>query len=108
MGSTLLDLLYINIFVVIVIDQLRIDQPVKRLWWRWVMGKQVPFRDFSAKPFDCSLCLSWWLGLAYVLVTVRPLTIGYILLPLAYANFNFIINDLIILLREGWSRLMNL
>ena len=59
-------------------------------------------------PFDCSLCLSWWLGLAYVLVTVRPLTICYILLPLAYANFNFIINDLIILLREGWSRLMNL
>lgn len=106
MGKTLLDLLYINIFVVIVIDLLHIDQPLKRLWWKWAMGP-LPYKDFSAKPLDCSLCLSWWIGLAYVLVAVRPLSIGYILLPLAYANFNFIINDIIIKLCDLWARIID-
>lgn len=105
MGKTLLDLLWINVFVVIVIDQLKIDMPLKRLWWKWAMSP-LPFRDFSAKPFDCSLCLSWWLGLLYVLIAVRPLTLGYILLPLLFANFNFIINDIITKLCDLWARII--
>lgn len=107
MGETLLNLLWINIFFVVVIDQLEIDQPIKRLWWRWLVGAGVPFKDFSAKPFDCSLCLSWWVGLLYVLLAVRPITIGAVLLPLLFAFFNFIINDLIIKLRDLWAHLMD-
>lgn len=106
MGKTLLDLICINIFIVLVLDIHHIERPLKRLYWRWVMDG-VPYRDFSAKPFDCSLCLSWWVGLAYVLIAVRPLTIGVILLPLALASFNFIIKDIIIKLCDLWAHIID-
>ena len=72
-----------------------------------MMGAGVPFRDFSAKPLDCSLCLSWWAGLLYVLIAVRPLSIGAILLPLVFATFNFIIKDIIIKLCDLWAHIMD-
>lgn len=40
---------------------------IKRLIWRWLKGKQ-PYQSFSLKPFDCELCLTWWSGLAYLLI----------------------------------------
>lgn len=41
---------------------------LKRAIWRWLKGN-VPFRDFPLKPFDCELCLTWWCGLAYIIIS---------------------------------------
>lgn len=106
MGGTFLNLLYINIFVVICIDRLKIDQPLKRLWWRWVM-RGVPYRDFSAKPFDCSLCLSWWVGLAW-LVFADHFTFANVILDLVLATFNFVINNALIVIEELLTLLMDI
>lgn len=39
---------------------------IKRLIWRWLKGK-APYKDYSLKPFDCELCLTWWCGIVYLL-----------------------------------------
>lgn len=106
MGETFLTLLYINIFCVICIDRLQVDQPFKRLWWRWVMGRQVPYRNFSAKPFDCALCLSWWAGLAW-LIFAGHFSFGNVILALVLASFNFIINDALIIIAELLTYITN-
>ena len=98
MVRTLLDLIYINTFCVICIDHLHIDRVLKKVVWRW-MAKGAPYRDFPLKPFDCSLCASWWLGLAYILFSGN-ITIGRIVLPLVVAFFNPIINNILIVCKD--------
>lgn len=40
----------------------------KRTLWRWLKGG-APYREYSLKPFDCELCLTWWCGLIYIIAT---------------------------------------
>lgn len=105
MGNVWLDLLWINIFCVVCIDQLQIDQPLKRLIWKVGM-KGVPYKNFTLKPFDCALCASWWLGLLYIILTGN-LSLLMVVVVLGYAYLNFIINDILTTLKEWWARLMD-
>lgn len=41
---------------------------LKRLIWRWLKGK-TPYKDYSLKPLDCELCLTWWSGLSYTIIS---------------------------------------
>ena len=62
-------LLLITIAMTIVIDMTDFVDSVKHALWRWVFGKDgKPYRDFSMKPVDWSLCASWWLGLGYLII----------------------------------------
>lgn len=40
----------------------------KRALWRWLKGS-APYREYSLKPFDCELCLTWWCGIAYIIIS---------------------------------------
>mgnify|MGYP007022373505 CR=1 FL=1 len=51
------------------------------------------------KPFSCSLCMSWWTGLAFLLVT-KAVTVPYIVLTLAIAVFTPVIKDAILLIED--------
>lgn len=63
----IVDLLIITTLVCFVINSGAVDS-LKRMLWRWLKG-DVPFRDFPLKPLDCELCLTWWSGLSYIIVT---------------------------------------
>lgn len=104
MGAVL-DILIINIVMVIMIDHLHIQEdflfkPI------WKMMSKLPYNGWGFKPFSCSLCMSWWAGLLYIIIT-HHLTLLYIMIVLLMAVFNFTINDLIVLIKEYWSKLMD-
>ena len=67
-------MLYTNLFMislvlVFIIDISGVVDHIKRLVWRWVFKEKREYRDFEMKPFDCSLCSTWWCGLIYLCFT---------------------------------------
>lgn len=61
------DIIMIAILCCFVVNSGAVDS-LKRMLWRWLKG-DVPFRDFPLKPLDCELCLTWWSGLAYIIIS---------------------------------------
>lgn len=60
------DIILISLICVFVIDCTDIIPTVKRR-----IGNLIYHRDvnLTLKPFDCSLCMSFWCGLFYILLT---------------------------------------
>lgn len=63
----IVDLLIITTLVCFVVNSGAVDS-LKRMLWRWLKG-DVPYRDFPLKPLDCELCLTWWSGLVYIIIS---------------------------------------
>lgn len=76
-----LDIFFIVFIVVYIVDISGIVDTIKQVIWRWLF-KDREYREFRLKPFDCSLCLSFWSGLIYLLCVGQfniPM-IGYVCL----------------------------
>lgn len=63
-------MLIITCIVCFVIDVSGFVQSMKRLYLRrfWKM-KNPDISSLSWKPFDCSLCSTWWSCLLYIIIT---------------------------------------
>lgn len=95
----------INVICVICIDFLHVDVLVKRPLWLFLHGTGgLKYRDYQLKPFDCSLCTSWWCGLAYVAIS-GAISLKSVALCLVMAYGNFTINDGLIIIRELWIKI---
>lgn len=70
------------------------SESFKNLVWRVLGGKQKPLHQKPLKPFDCELCLTWWCGLAYLLIT-ENLTLMGLLLVAVVAWSTPIITDIL-------------
>lgn len=56
-------IVWATIVIVFVVDLSGFTQS----WKAW-LEKRTHYRIGSVKPFDCSLCLSWWIGLLLVYI----------------------------------------
>lgn len=63
----IIDLIAIATLCCFVVNSGAVDS-LKRAIWRWLKGS-APYREYSLKPFDCELCLTWWCGLLYIIIT---------------------------------------
>lgn len=59
----------ISIIVAYVIDYLMIVQQIKMFIFKLINGKNIPFKNYSIKPFDCPLCLTFWIILILGITT---------------------------------------
>ena len=59
----------ICLVLVFVIDISGVVDHIKRLVWRFAYKGKREYHDYEAKPFDCSLCSTWWCGLIYLCFT---------------------------------------
>lgn len=62
--NTILDILLIQVLICYLIDLSGFVQSLER-----GLGKILHYRVEIPKPFSCSLCTGWWLGLIYLLVS---------------------------------------
>lgn len=75
--NTILSLLFIQVIVVFIVDiSGAIDSLKSGLKWLLTKGK-MNSSNYVLKPFDCSLCMTWWTCLIYLLC-VGKFTIPYI------------------------------
>lgn len=72
----LLNLFILQLIIVFIVDLSGVMTYVKKRIWKWLKGEK-PYKDFELKPFGCSLCMTFWVGLIYLLIT-HSFTIPYI------------------------------
>lgn len=99
-----LHLLIIQLIIVFVIDLSGfIEDGIEPALARIIKKKKVKLK----KPFSCSLCMTTWIGLIYILIygCFNIPMIGYVLL-LAYLTP--IANNLLIMIKEALTKITNI
>lgn len=96
-----LNLLWITIIAVFIIDISGFIDFVKEKLARW-----LGVRSVSIKPFDCSLCSTWWAGLIYIAV-IGKFTLSGVALVAAFAIAAYPIAQLITWTRDALLGLIN-
>jgi len=65
----MLNLFLICLILVFIVDISGFVDTVKRWIWRWVFDGKKEYRDFDFRPWECSMCMSTWVGIIYILIT---------------------------------------
>ena len=64
-----LSLILIQLIVVFIVDISGVVDSFKSLLSRVLTHNRLRGSDYRLKPFDCSLCSTFWCGLAYLIIT---------------------------------------
>lgn len=101
----MIDLLYITILVCFIIDVSGFIDQLKQWIFKFIHPK-IEYREFSMKPFDCSLCSTWWACLIYLLCTGK-FTLSNLVISAILAMLAGPIGDLMLLFREILLKINN-
>lgn len=104
----MINLFILTCIIVFIIDLSGfVDEIVKRLYDKYIKVGDYHTLIPKLKPFTCSLCLSFWVGLIYLLVTSQftIMMIGYVCL---LAFLSPIIGDIFILLKDILNKIINI
>ncbi len=99
-------LFLIVVCTVIVVDLSGFVTTVKRWIWKWVWKNKREFQDFDMKPFDCSLCSSWWLNLGYLIIS-GTWTLPLMTLALVLAFLTPVIKDAILTIKALLQKIID-
>ena len=69
LGDIFLRLLLIEVIVCFIVDCSGFIISLKSFILKMLHLPKSRPQDLPLKPFDCSLCMTWWTGLIYLLVT---------------------------------------
>ena len=102
----ILNLFIISIIWVLILDLSGFARTIDKLFYKIFYPKR-PFReDAHFKPFDCSLCMTWWSSLIYLIV-IHSLTIPNIAIALTFAWGTTIEKDIFILIKDMVIKLID-
>jgi hypothetical protein len=89
-----IDLFLITLITVFIVDISGIIDSVEASLSKWLKGKvRIP------KPFSCSLCMTWWVGLIYILCLGEFNLINISLVAL-FAHLSGVLGTLLVFVRE--------
>lgn len=95
----LIKLILMAYIVVMVVDISGVIDSVKSgLKWLLTKGKMKD-SNYRLKPFDCSLCMTFWTGVIYLII-IGKFTIMYIAFVLLLACLAEVIKDSILLVKD--------
>lgn len=97
----MIDLLIITLILVFIIDISGIITEIERM-----MQKRLQRKVVIRKPLSCSLCMTWWIGLVYILITGFSIPmLGYVAL---LSFLTPIFKDMLLVIRELMQKVLNL
>lgn len=100
--KTIIDLILVAFITIYIVDLSGFTDS-----WRAALAKALRVKELKQlPPFDCSLCMVWWVCLIFLLVAGKcsiPMVAFSALLSLMSVPFG----QLLILLREGFIKLVN-
>lgn len=75
---------------------------------KWVLtGGKMNNSDYRLKPIDCSLCMTFWVGIIYLFIT-GLFSIKYLAFVLLLAVLSEVIKDTILLMKDTMITIINL
>ena len=102
----ILNLFIISVIWVLILDLCGFALTIDKLLYR-IFYKNRPFRDDAHfKPFDCSLCMTWWTCLIYLIV-VNALTLPNIAIALLFAWGTTIEKDVLIFVKDLITKIID-
>lgn len=99
-------LILINLSIVFLIDQSGFIQEFKSWLKKLLTNGKMKDSNYSIKPFDCSLCMTFWVSIIYLLI-INGLTIESFALVCVSAWLTTFTNDIYIVVKETWTKLIN-
>ena len=94
----MINCLLITIFFVIVIDQLHFWDDITSVISGWMTNGKIK-KPIPLKPFSCSVCMSWWTNLIYIIAIGHcniPMILYIVVLswgtPIINSILSFVIN----------------
>ena len=103
---TILNLFIISIIWVLILDLCGFARTVDVLFYRLIYRKRAYRDDAHFPPFDCSMCMSFWTGLIYLLIT-HSFTIPYLAFLLLFAWATTIERDIFIFIKDLITKLID-
>lgn len=104
----MINLFILTCIIVFVVDLSGfVDEMVKRLYYKYIKVGDYHTLIPKLKPLTCSLCLTFWAGIIYLLITSQfsILMLGYVCL---LAFLSPIIGDILVLLKDVINKIINL
>jgi len=102
----MITLILINLSIVFLIDQSGFINEFKSWLKKLLTNGKMKDSNYSIKPFDCSLCMTFWVSLIYLLI-INGLTIESFTLVCVSAWLTTFTNDIYIVVKEMWTKLIN-
>ena len=103
----ILNLFIISIIWVLILDLSGFARTIDKTMYK-IFYPGRPFReDAHFKPFDCSLCMSWWSSLIY-LIAIHSLTLPNIAIALLFAWLTTTEKDIFIMAKDMVTKLIDL
>lgn len=95
----IIDLILIQLIIVYIIDLSGAVESFKLFISKILTKGKIQTTNFDLKPFDCSLCSTWWIGLIYLLIC-HSFTIPYIALVALLSFLTPVSNNILLLIKD--------
>lgn len=102
----MIDILWIAITWVVVIDISGFTDHLKSWIKRILTGGRMSDPNYSLKPIDCSFCMTFWTGLVYLIVT-HTLTLSMLAYLLCVCVMTPVIGLVLVTVRETFIKIIN-
>lgn len=96
----MMDIFLLTLIVIYIIDISGFTEEVEA----WLFRK-YKINARKLKPLNCSQCMTWWAGIAYLLIT-DMFSIANVAVVAGLAMLSLPISQLLIFIREGLSHLI--
>lgn len=101
----MINCLFITIICVVILDQLHFWDDITSVISGWMTNGKIK-KPIPLKPFSCSVCMSWWTNLAYIIVT-NQFSILMILYILTLSWTTPIISSILTLVKNLFLKFVN-
>lgn len=102
----ILDLYLITLIVVFIIDYSGFIDSLKFAISSLLTKGKIKTTEFRIKPFDCSLCMTFWVGLIYLLITGQFTLFGITIVCIFSALTDTLYN-IILLIKDVITYIIN-
>ena len=103
----LINLLLISLMVVFIVDISGAVDSLKSAF-KWLLTKgKMSGSDYPLKPLDCSLCMTFWVCLIYLLI-IGKFTLPYIAFTCLLSCFSGILKNTILLIEDIINKIIQL
>ena len=101
----MINCLFITIIWIVILDQLHFWDDFSTMISGWLSGGKIK-KPLDWKPFNCSVCMSFWTNLAYIIVT-NQFSILMILYILTLSWGTPIISSILTLVKNLFLKFIN-
>ena len=95
----IIELILIQLIIVFIIDLSGAVESFKLFISKILTKGRIQTTNFDLKPFTCSLCSTWWIGLIYLLIC-HSFTIPYIALVALLSYLTPLSSSILLLIKD--------